>query len=628
MKIKRFLPLLASGALLFATSCSSDDIASGGSSDTATVTFTVTESAGVQSRSSFSDGYTATVLKYGVYSSEGTYMTEGSTSFSANSLSTSISIELAKGNSYRIAFWAESEESPYSVSFENGTVTYLDSSSLVANSDDYDAFWNYYVTGTVTGDASQSVTLSRPFAQVNFGTDDKSSYEENSSFTLSYTKVVVSGVPDSFQLFDGSVSDTTSDYTFGYAAVPSSETFPYSSDYTYTAMGYVFAGTDQTLVDAELYYSSSAADETGDDGETHKLTASNVPVQRNYRTNIYGSLLTGDYSITATIDAESGGSKVVSVSSAEDLVSLLSSTDDEATVVTLASDIDCEDEVITVNGEKTLNLNGNTLTASKINTGMQSGADVTIKDGTLTLTGDSDHGVYLYCYNSTLTMEDVTVIANDVPSTYGAVTLWGSDTANLTNVSIETSGSGFIIYDDNVLNLVNCTIDAEYFGISGHGTYPGSTYNLTNVDINSAQYTGIFLPSNTNTTLYNTLKISGGSITSETYSGIEAKKSNIEIDGCTITTLTTNPQSYWVRGDGATGIGYGIVLAGLAEGSSYFDGEVSLTNMTYKISSTSVIDNSSSVINVNIYNESSVSICTVNDTNYYHTEYEDDGTSE
>ena len=80
---------------------------------------------------------------------------------------TTQTITLAKGQTYRIAFWAQNKAcTAYNVSDEMVvTINYAGASS---NDETRDAFFKT-VDLTVTGDAQIDVELTRPFAQLNVG---------------------------------------------------------------------------------------------------------------------------------------------------------------------------------------------------------------------------------------------------------------------------------------------------------------------------------------------------------------------------------------------------------------------------------------------------------------------------
>ena len=58
-------------------------------------------------------------------------------------------------------------------------------------------------------------------------------------------------------------------------------------------MNYLLVSADKTLIDVCFSYN-------GDDDYIHNYT--NVPVQRNYRTNIFGSILTSKVNLNVVIE--------------------------------------------------------------------------------------------------------------------------------------------------------------------------------------------------------------------------------------------------------------------------------------------------------------------------------------
>ena len=58
-------------------------------------------------------------------------------------------------------------------------------------------------------------------------------------------------------------------------------------------MNYLLVAADKTNVDIEFSYNN---------GGNYVYEFPNVPVQRNYRTNIYGSILTSDVEVNVVIE--------------------------------------------------------------------------------------------------------------------------------------------------------------------------------------------------------------------------------------------------------------------------------------------------------------------------------------
>ena len=91
----------------------------------------------------------------------------------------------------------------------------------------------------------------------------------------------------------GDVEGTATEITFDYEAIPAStEAFPVTG-YEYLAMNYLLVDKEQQLVEVDF----SITDGT----TTDNRTVGSVPVRRNYRTNIYGKLLTSKYDVNVEI---------------------------------------------------------------------------------------------------------------------------------------------------------------------------------------------------------------------------------------------------------------------------------------------------------------------------------------
>ena len=243
---------------------------------------------------SYSDGSSATVLQYAVYDANGDILPELKGSQEIHG-STTVSLELAKNKTYSVIFWAAAPNAPYDVDFENKKVevTY----GGLCNDESRDAFYAY-LPFEVTGAATLSVELRRPFAQVNVGTSDLEA-AENSGFNPSSSALVVKNVYSTLNLVDGTASDNVAEVTFAAATVPTGETFPVDGN-AYMAMSYVLVGKDKGSYD--VTYTITAEDNT-----VINNTIGAVPMQANYRTNIYGKLLTSSTDINVEIDPEYEG---------------------------------------------------------------------------------------------------------------------------------------------------------------------------------------------------------------------------------------------------------------------------------------------------------------------------------
>ena len=272
----------------------------------------------------FSDGEKAQTLHYAVYDA-GTNTVifssknQGDPVASYNGDKTfSLGLQLVKGRSYDFLFWADcGEGAPYSFSAKNQEVT-INYNNLTGNDENRDAFFNVEKNYTVTGASQKSIQLYRPFGQLNIGTDDLKAAED-ANVTLGQIQVTVSDVYNKLNLMTGVASAAEgfdgSSLTYAWAPRPSGETFPHTGTvngatktYDYLSMNYVLTGN--VIIGGDV---NQAQKETKDvtieirdknRRAVNTINVSAVPFQRNYRTNIYGSLLTSsvDYTIEIVPD--------------------------------------------------------------------------------------------------------------------------------------------------------------------------------------------------------------------------------------------------------------------------------------------------------------------------------------
>lgn len=286
--MKKILFSIAAVAALFATSCQNDAEETAKTNESV-VTFVV-ETPEISTRA-FGDGTSATDLYYGIYDKAGNLISaiskvDDATKETIN-ISTTVSLNLVTGNEYSLIFWADNADDVCDVDFEAKTMTY---NPAEANAEAYDAFWAYVEPFTVTGNLTKTVYLYRPFAQLNIGTDDIAAATA-AGMTVSESKIAVT-TPTTLNLVDGAVSNEVA-LVYDRTAIPAGETFPVA-DYEYLAMNYLLVGADKSTVDVDFVYS----DGTNDYTQNYTF----VPVQRNYRTNIIGSLLTSNVNVTIIID--------------------------------------------------------------------------------------------------------------------------------------------------------------------------------------------------------------------------------------------------------------------------------------------------------------------------------------
>lgn len=296
--------LIAASAFMMA-SCSSDEPQAPEFDNGGLAKFTVTVPHEISSRA-ISDGTTVEDLYWAIFAEDGTFIEQFSKpgAFAGNVLETTVEIRLVNGKKYQVAFWAQNPSAPYTCADGKIAIDY-DLNKTKANDETRDAF--YKVTDQFTFSktyAPGTVTLTRPFAQINFGTSDWDIAEKHQA-TPTSTGVLVSvnDMYSTLNLIDGTVADpvTDKDVEFFWASLPDETlTVKYenknSEGYNWLAMSYVLVPADKkTVATVSLKYNFP-------NGNPSTIAVQQVPVQRNYRTNIIGKLLTSSSDWKIVID--------------------------------------------------------------------------------------------------------------------------------------------------------------------------------------------------------------------------------------------------------------------------------------------------------------------------------------
>lgn len=223
-------------------------------------------------------------------------MTGGSVTYSAR---------LVTGQKYTFVFWADYQAdgytSPYTYDAVNQTISV--NYNAACNDEKRDAFYAVIPNVTITGAYSQSVTLKRPFAQVNFGVTT-ADYDAAvaAGVTVNGAAVKCTKAANAINLLNGTTSGEV-DATFATATLPSETLTAANTSYKYVAMNYVLVGKDaKTLSDITLTLNA-----TGAASGTPEYTYTNIPLQGNYRTNIVGDLFTSPANINITVDSNFAG---------------------------------------------------------------------------------------------------------------------------------------------------------------------------------------------------------------------------------------------------------------------------------------------------------------------------------
>ena len=227
--------------------------------------------------SQVSELYTRQV-KYGTQITAGTNI--------SNPAKTNFTVSLVKGQDYDLLFWADKGD-------DQGADVYYNTSDLhnvvlgayTGNDDGRDAFSKCVTLTNVTSDPSMSVQLERPFAQLNIITQDIDDIEANSGTV----KVVPDAISVAFTaptVFNVKTQEASASAAFTSNVAPYYSTVGSQTEHYTLSMDYILASKNQQDVkDVELTAKKNST-------VLNTQTFSNIPLQRNYRTNILGNLLT------------------------------------------------------------------------------------------------------------------------------------------------------------------------------------------------------------------------------------------------------------------------------------------------------------------------------------------------
>ena len=165
MKKNLFMSILAMASMLFATSCSQDELINeSATSDFVNATFSIGTSDGIATRATIGNGTKADKVACAVYDKYGKELEELYKVVDVQGMKATYEVRLAKGQAYRVAFFAyNSAANAYNVENLKNITVIGDQNSNIENRD---AFTNYVDVEATVDAINKDVTLYRPFAQM------------------------------------------------------------------------------------------------------------------------------------------------------------------------------------------------------------------------------------------------------------------------------------------------------------------------------------------------------------------------------------------------------------------------------------------------------------------------------
>lgn len=291
---------------------------------------------------------------------------------------------LVSGHEYRFVFWADyvtdnSSEDGRAADLHYNTqnfptVSFKDGAAYKSNDDTRDAFF-LVEDVTVSGPGTQSFELRRPFGQLNIITNDWGSIPEAAQLRPAKVKLTINDVPNTIDLLTGEVSgaaDLTGE------AVKVSE-IAQDGDAKHLSFDYILAKEGEQTILPDFTMDFLADD--GTTSVTGSYTFTNIPVQRNYQTNVRGNLLTDRTGVEIEVVPDFY-TPAIEISTEEELVGILTNGGNAV----LTGDVTVSSQYLTLEeGENALlDLADHTITFDATGTALTAtGSSVTFKNGTI-----------------------------------------------------------------------------------------------------------------------------------------------------------------------------------------------------------------------------------------------------
>lgn len=493
--MKKCFLLMAGIILLVFAACQSDELANGGRNGEVAASFSVqlpgNGNNAVTRAATAGDGTSVNRCIMEIYLNDELYSRQIG-AIQPDGLTAGFDIRLVTSQTYKFVFWADHVESVEGDAIK--TDLHYNTADLrnISMQGDYngsgkddtrDAFFAS-LEKLVTNAFSESVELTRPFGQLNIKTEDLASIPDNQKEEF---VPVTAGL--SFKNLYTGFNAATGDLLGEPTAVAYKAASAVADANGNLTVDYLFAPNtagEQHLVNMTLAVYNAAG------GQITTKALNNIPVQRNYKTNVTGNLLTVDgkvnVMVTPAFSSPALSEKVIEVASVSEVAEALKTNTNvvvmeapkEAATISLPK-YESEDVAVSITLPETSNditinyateTGGDSKNAPKeLNITAPSVSKIIIdaSESTVTLNGQSYTAVEATTADNTLIVESSVTIGT-LTLKKGNVKLYGKIT---TSVSKDTGWSGTIIrcldnqqsYDnliaDNVSGYTSILIERE-----------------------------------------------------------------------------------------------------------------------------------------------------------------------
>lgn len=383
-------------------------------------------------------------------------------------------LNLITGQKYRFVLWADHVEDGLAadnfydtdaegVGLQN--VTIKDVKAYAGNDDQRDAF--FYSSPedvTVTGPADYTLDLKRPFGQLNIITTDYGLIPAAQNGLLpEQVKLTFYNIPTGINLLTGQLLENQTQKVEGTAVNIAGLGVAGNEDAKQLSFDYILAPATGQHVINELKMSFLKSD--GTPTGIAAYTFESLPVQRNYRTNVSGALLTDRAGLSIEVKPDFDGSDIpvdadaVYVTSIEEAKKALA---DGAESVTISQPVSGTIEIPATAQDVTLTLmglSGDIMISGEEYSGMVTMNNLVQPENPVNLTINIPNGSFMLGRG---TWSNVTVSTADNTFILGEdVTISGTLTVNKGNVEIYGRVENIEFKDENSLVNVFTVYDAE-----------------------------------------------------------------------------------------------------------------------------------------------------------------------
>ena len=423
-------------------------------------------------------------------------------------------LQLVSGHKYLLVFWADNAAGDSDNGFEDNhyntagfpEVTFKEGDTYQSNDDTRDAFFASYQL-EVNGPSSHDINLHRPFGQLNITTNDyRTVAEDFNSLLPTQVKINFSGIeiPTGIDLLTGELTeDKESSLVSGPVGI-AEVSYPIAADgCRQLSFDYIFAPYEEEGKEQQLVLNEFKMHFQRDGQETiSEYTFQNIPVRRNYRTNVSGNLLTDRTGIDVEVVPDFN-EPAIEINTEEELVDVLTNGGDAV----LTGDITVSAQTLSLTEGETasLDLDGHTITFNAVMTAEN--ASVTFTDGTIVtqnlaaVTNDA----FEVGNNGSLTLDGITFESNGCGVGIGGMISNGSITvrnstmnvaayAVATNASLPYSQNVKIVLENSTFTgsdpvLVNIPADVTIKKCSMTGTMHGMILRGGNANVEDCTIT-------------------------------------------------------------------------------------------------------------------------------------------